>query len=207
MSCESCPRFPQHFFFTFSFGLGSYDILFCKHNSPTKRQEKVYWGNLRTQHAIHRPPGPREDSMAARCPRVRCHIRPWEPFTWHAMSLYSWNRMPGPQSPSWWAPLDGRVVRPWGRSSRHLVGAPPWGTRVPEGDCWHGGQGFSVILSHRHPQPSSPTIGGFPWNDLKVMTVKMTEGNPDMKAMPLNPICWKRGHVFPPWQLIISPII
>ena len=45
---------------------------------------------------------PREDSMAARCPRVRCHIRPWEPFTWHAMSLYSWNRMPGPQSPSWW---------------------------------------------------------------------------------------------------------
>ena len=104
-------------------------------------------------------------------------------------------------------PLDGRVVRPWGTSSRHLVGAPPWGTRVPEGDCWHGGQGFSVILSHRHPQPSSPTIGGFPWNDLKVMTVKMTEGNPDMKAMPLNPICWKRGHVFPPWQLIISPII
>ena len=104
-------------------------------------------------------------------------------------------------------PLDGRVVRPWGTISRHLVGAPPWGTRVPEGDCWHGGQGFSVILSHRHPQPSSPTIGGFPWNDLKVMTVKMTEGNPDMKAMPLNPICWKRGHVFPPWQLIISPII
>ena len=39
-------------------------------------------------------------------------------------------------------PLDGRVVRPWGTSSRHLVGAPPWGTRVPEGDCWHGGQGF-----------------------------------------------------------------
>ena len=55
-------------------------------------------------------------------------------------------------------PLDGRVVRPWGTSSRHLVGAPPWGTRVPEGDCWHGGQGFSLsgFLGHLvTPLPAS----------------------------------------------------
>ena len=51
-------------------------------------------------------------------------------------------------------PLDGRVVRPWGTSSRHLVGAPPWGTRVPEGDCWHGGQGFLGLTPRVRVSPS-----------------------------------------------------
>jgi len=62
------------------------DHLWCQLDGDPQGVPKVRTHRLKRWLAC--PWIPREDSMAARSYKI--------PFTWHAMSLYSWNRMPGP---------------------------------------------------------------------------------------------------------------
>ena len=93
-------------------------------------------------------------------------------FTWHAMSLYSWNRMPGPQSPSQWSPEGGDLCPTTGKGDclaclplgSHTIPGLAWGISDPNRGDPKGRGGGTQITSQAVGTNSALNSGSTAWH-------------------------------------------